>query len=112
MNRFVNEECKNEDGSITSILQRSSQPLDVEPAFVQRYEFSTQSNDTTKSLASRLIETLSLDEIAGLYVFDVTANEKNKAGVPILLHKEETIFNAWPPCIFQVKEETKYGCAQ
>ena len=35
MNRFVNEECKNEDGSITSILQRSSKPLGFGPAIVQ-----------------------------------------------------------------------------
>jgi hypothetical protein len=33
---------------------------------------------------SRLIETLSFDEKAGLHVFDVTTNGKNKAVVPIL----------------------------
>ena len=91
MTRFYNEECKMRDGisnSITSILQRSSKPLGFASDYVQRYAFSTQSNDTTESLASRLIETLSYDGKAGLYVFDVTTNGKNKAVVPILLHKE------------------------
>ena len=57
MTRFVNEECTIRDGSITSILQRSSKPLGFGSAFVQRYAFNTQSNDTTQSLDSRLIET-------------------------------------------------------
>jgi hypothetical protein len=35
------------------------------------------------------METLSFDENAGLYVFDVTANGKNNAVVPILLRKEK-----------------------
>jgi hypothetical protein len=82
MTRFCNEECKMRDGiSITSILQRSSKPLGFASDYVQRYAFRTQSNDTTESLASRLIETLSYDGKAGLYEFDVTV-------VPILLHKE------------------------
>jgi hypothetical protein len=111
MTRFCNDECKMRDGiSITSILQRSSKPLGFASDFVHRYAFSTQSNDTTESLGSRLIETLSFNEKAGLYVFDVTTNGKNKAVFPILLHKERNIFSAWPPFI-QVKEETKYGCA-
>jgi hypothetical protein len=91
MTRFCNDECKMSDGisnSITSILQRSSKPLGFASDYVQRYAFSTQSNDTTESLASRLIETLSYNGKAGLYVFDVTTNGKNKAVVPILLHKE------------------------
>ncbi len=92
MNRIVNEECKIGDGSITSILQRSSKPLGFGPAFAQRCAFNTQSNDTTESLASRLIETLSLDKNAGLYVFDVTANGKNKAVLHILLRKGEKHF--------------------
>ena len=91
MTRFCNDECKMRDGisnSITSILQRSSKPLGFASDYVQRYAFITQSNDTTESLASRLIETFSYDGKAGLYVFDVTTNGKNKAVVPILLHKE------------------------
>ena len=80
MTRLYNEDCKMRDGiSMTSILQRSSKPLGFKSYFVQRQVFSTQSNDTTESLASRLIETLSYDEKAGLYVFDVTANGTNKA---------------------------------
>jgi hypothetical protein len=105
MTRFVNEECKIRDGSITSILQRSSKHFGFGLAFVQRYAFSTQSNDTTESLASRLIETLSLDEKAGLYVFDVTANGTNKAVVPILLRKEEEHFQ----CVAAVYGTSKVG---
>ena len=105
MNRFVNEECKIGDGSITSILQRSSKPLGFGSAFVQRYAFSTQSNDTTESLASRLIETLIFDEKAGLYVFDVTANGTNKAVVPILLRKEDKHFQ----CVAAVYRSSKGG---
>ena len=86
-------------------MQRSSKPLGFKTAFVQRYAFSTQSNDTTESLASRLIETLSLVENAGLYVFDVTANGKNKAVVPILLRKEEKYFQ----CVAAVYRSSKGG---
>jgi hypothetical protein len=43
-------------------------------------------------LASRLIEALPFDENAGLHVFNVTANGKKKAIVPILLRKEEKYF--------------------
>ena len=44
-------------------------------------------------MASRLIETLlSVDKNAGLYVFDVTANGKNKAILPILLRNRENHF--------------------
>jgi hypothetical protein len=95
--------AKIRDGSITSILQRSSKPLGFGSAFVQRYAFSTQSNDTTESLANRLIETLSLDKKAGLFVFDVTANGKNQAVVPILLRKEEKLFQ----CVAAVYRSSK-----
>jgi hypothetical protein len=45
-------------------------------------------------LASRIIETLlsSVDKNAGLYVFDLTANGKNKAILPILLRNREKHF--------------------
>ena len=56
-------------------------------------------------MASRLIETLSLDENAGLYVFDVTANGKNKAVVPILLRKEDKHFQ----CVAGVYRSSKGG---
>ena len=103
MTRFVNEECKIRDGSITSISQRSSKHFGFGLTFVQRYAFSTQSNDTTESLANKLIETLSLDAKAGLYVFDVTANGTNKAVVPILLRKEEKRFQ----CLAAVYRSSK-----
>ena len=91
MNQIVNEECKMGDSSITSILQRSSKPLGFGSAFAQRCEFNTQSNDTTESLASRLIETLSLDKNAGLYVFDVTANGKNKVWMCLVTRSLEGV---------------------
>ena len=90
---------------LTSILQRSSKPLGFGSAFIQRYAFSTQSNDTTESLASRLIETLIFDKKAGLYVFDVTANGTNKGVVPILLRKEYKHFQ----CVTAVYRSSKGG---
>ena len=64
---------KNVKKEIIELLAFCRSPLSLlisdKPLFKDT-KFSTQSNDTTETLASRLIKTLSFDENAGLYVFD------------------------------------------
>ena len=66
----------------------SSKPFSFGQLFIQRQQFTIETDDTTEILASKLIKKLN-NVSTGLYVFDVQGKVNKNAIVPILLRTEE-----------------------
>ncbi len=89
VNEFINNDCSRGE-SKADILHRSSKPFCFGGHFVQRQQITIETEDTTDTLASKLIEKLSYNVSTGLYVFDVQGGKVNKTAiVPILLRTDE-----------------------
>ncbi len=76
VNDFISNDCSRGE-SIADILHRSSKPFCFGEDFNQRQQITIETNDSTESLASQLIEKVSYNVSTGLYVFDAQG-EVNK----------------------------------
>ena len=87
-------------------MLRSCTHFNLGKLFVRRQQFTLETDDSTESLASKLIEKLSSYNVnTGIYVFEVQGKVRMNAIVPILLRTNEEIHYQ---CVAAVYRSSSY----